>query len=194
MGILFVTLSGHGHVTPTLAVVEELVRRGAEVSYATGAEHAEAVTGAGARWVELPALPDFRPVTANPIDEWFPHYFRAMTAVYPVLLERCETDPPSLICYDSTNWPARLVARKLGIPAVRTLPHTASNEHYTLMTRVSPGSSRTISRSSWPPTTSSWTSRARSRRPSRRAWCSCRASGSRSGRRSTSRSTSSGRY
>jgi MGT family glycosyltransferase len=133
MGILFVTLSGHGHVTPTLAVVEELVRRGADVEYATGAEHAEAVTGAGARWVELPALPDFRPTTVNPIDEWFPHYFRAMRAIYPVLLERCRTDRPDLICYDSTNWPARLVARKLGIPAVRTLPHTASNEHFTLM-------------------------------------------------------------
>jgi MGT family glycosyltransferase len=133
MGILFVTLAGHGHVTPTLAVVEELVQRGAEVDYATGAEHAEAVTGAGARWVELPALPGFRPVTANPIDEWFPHYFRAMSAIYPVLLDRCRTDRPDLICYDSTNWPARLVARKLGIDAVRTVPHTASNEHYTLM-------------------------------------------------------------
>jgi MGT family glycosyltransferase len=133
MGILFVTLSGHGHVTPTVAVVEELVRRGAEVEYATAAEHAEAVTGAGARWVELPALPDFRPVTANPIDEWFPHYFRAMSRVYPILLDHCRTDRPDLICYDSTNWPARLIARKLGIPAVRTVPHTASNEHYTLM-------------------------------------------------------------
>jgi MGT family glycosyltransferase len=133
MGILFVTLSGHGHVTPTLAVVEELAKRGAEVEYATGAEHAEAVTEAGARWVELPALPDFHPITANPIDEWFPHYFKAMSRVYPILLDRCRTDPPDLICYDSTNWPARLVARKLGIPAVRLLPHSASNEHYTLM-------------------------------------------------------------
>ncbi|WP_434442989.1 macrolide family glycosyltransferase [Lentzea sp. E54] len=133
MGILFVTLAGHGHVTPTLAVVEELARRGAEVGYATGAEHAEAVTGAGARWVELPALPDFRPVTANPIDEWFPHYFRAMSATYPVLLDRCRTARPDLICYDSTNWPARLVARRFGIPAVRTLPHTASNEHHKVM-------------------------------------------------------------
>ncbi|MGW6929369.1 macrolide family glycosyltransferase [Lentzea sp. NPDC054927] len=133
MGILFVTLSGHGHVTPTLAVVEELSKRGADVEYATGAEHAEAVTAAGARWVELPALPDFHPVTANPIDEWFPHYFKAMSRVYPVLLDRCRTDRPDLICYDSTNWPARLVARTLGIPAVRTLPHSASNEHYTLM-------------------------------------------------------------
>lgn len=133
MGILFVTLAGHGHVTPTLAVVEELVRRGAEVEYATGAEHAEAVTAAGARWVELPALPDFRPSSPNPIDEWFQHYFKAMSATYPVLLDRCRTDRPELICYDATNWPARLVARRYGIPAVRTMPHTASNEHHKVM-------------------------------------------------------------
>lgn len=133
MGILFVTLAGHGHVTPTLAVVEELVKRGAEVEYATGAEHAEAVTGVGARWVELPALPEFRPVSANPIDEWFQHYFKAMGATYPVLLDRCRTDRPGLIVYDATNWPARLVTRRLGIPAVRTMPHTASNEHYKVM-------------------------------------------------------------
>lgn len=133
MGILFVTLAGHGHVTPTLAVVEELVRRGAEVDYATGAEHAEAVIAAGARWVELPALPDFRPTSPNPIDEWFQHYFKAMSATYPVLLDRCQTVRPDLICYDATNWPARLVARKYGIPAVRTMPHTASNEHHKVM-------------------------------------------------------------
>ncbi|MDX8051609.1 macrolide family glycosyltransferase [Lentzea sp. BCCO 10_0798] len=133
MGILFVTLAGHGHVTPTLAVVEELAGRGAEVEYATGAEHAEAVVAAGARWVELPALPAFRPVTDNPIDEWFPHYFRAMAATYPVLLDHCRTTTPDLICYDATNWPARLVARRLGVPAVRTLPHVASNEHHKVM-------------------------------------------------------------
>ncbi|WP_329790673.1 macrolide family glycosyltransferase [Lentzea sp. DG1S-22] len=133
MGILFVTLAGHGHVTPTLGVVEELVGRGADVEYATGAEHAEAVRSAGARWVELPALPEFRPVTANPVDEWFPHYFAAMSAAYPVLLDHCRTARPDLICYDATNWPARLVARKLGVPAVRTVPHIASNEHHRVM-------------------------------------------------------------
>ncbi|SER16033.1 glycosyltransferase, MGT family [Lentzea xinjiangensis] len=133
MGILFVTLAGHGHVTPTLAVVEELVRRGVEIDYATGSEHAAAVTAAGARWVELPALPEFRPVRPDPLGEWFRHYFAAMSATYPVLLDRCRTDRPDLICYDATNWPARLVARRLGIPAVRTLPHIASNEQHRVM-------------------------------------------------------------
>lgn len=133
MRILVVTLAGHGHVNPTLPLVEELVGRGHAVDYATGREHAEAVTRTGARWVELPSLPAFHPVTANPIDEWFPHYFAAMRATHPVLLERCRTERPDVIAYDATNWPARIVARQLDIPAVRTVPHFVSNEHFSMM-------------------------------------------------------------
>ncbi len=133
MELLFVTLTGHGHLTPTLPLVEELVRRGHRVGYATGAEHADAVVTAGARWVELPSLPPFHPKTANPIDEWFPHYFAAMRATHPVLLERCSRERPGVLVYDATNWPGRVVARQLGIPAVRTVPHFVSNEHFTMM-------------------------------------------------------------
>lgn len=133
MNLLFVTLTGHGHLTPTLPLVEELTRRGHTVDYATGSEHAEAVTAAGARWLRLPSLPPFQPTTANPVDEWFPHYFEAMRATHPVLLERCCRERPDIICYDATNWPARIVARQLDIPAVRTVPHFVSNEHFRLM-------------------------------------------------------------
>ncbi|MEU7474921.1 macrolide family glycosyltransferase [Lentzea sp. NPDC042327] len=133
MKLLFVTLFGHGHLTPTLPLVEEVTRRGHEVWYATAAEHADAVTAAGARWLELPALPPFEPKTANPVDEWFPHYFAAMAAIHPVLLEHCRRDRPDVVCYDATNWPARVVARQLDIPAVRTVPHFVSNEHFRLM-------------------------------------------------------------
>ena len=41
--VLFVALAGHGHVTPTLPLVEELVQRGHRVAYATAAEFADAV-------------------------------------------------------------------------------------------------------------------------------------------------------
>ncbi|ANZ40020.1 hypothetical protein BBK82_32255 [Lentzea guizhouensis] len=131
--LLFVTLAGHGHLTPTLPLVEELVRRGHRVGYATGAEHADAVVEAGAEWVELPSLPPFQPKTANPIDEWFPHYFAAMRATHPVLLRRCAQVRPDVLVYDATNWPGRVVARQLGLPAVRTVPHFVSNEHFAMM-------------------------------------------------------------
>ncbi len=49
--VLFVALAGHGHVTPTLPLVEELVQRGHRVAYATTVDFADAVTGAGAQWV-----------------------------------------------------------------------------------------------------------------------------------------------
>lgn len=140
--LLFVALAGHGHVPPTLPLVEELVQRGHGVDYATGPEFSEAVTAAGADWVPLPPLDPFIPppqVGHDVIAFWFRHYFRAMRATYPVLLERCRTDRPDGICYDVTNWPARIVAETLGIPAVRTIPNLAENEEYSLDEQLTVG-------------------------------------------------------
>jgi MGT family glycosyltransferase len=140
--LLFVALAGHGHVTPTLPLVEELVGRGHRVDYATGAEFADAVTGAGALWVELPALDPFIPppqVGPEVMALWFRHYFRGLGATHPVLRERCRTDRPDAICYDVTNWPARLVARELQVPAVRLIPNVAENETYSLGEQMTAG-------------------------------------------------------
>jgi hypothetical protein len=140
--LLFVALAGYGHVNPTLPLVEELVRRGHRVDYATAAEHSGAVNGAGARWVTLPPLQPFTPppqvgpeITAG----WLRHFFAAMRATYPVLRERCVTERPDVVCYDATNWPARIVAGKLGIPAVRCVPNLASNETYSLDAQMTAG-------------------------------------------------------
>ncbi|WP_448611172.1 macrolide family glycosyltransferase [Geodermatophilus sp. URMC 60] len=140
--VLFVALAGHGHVTPTLPLVEELVRRGHRVAYATAADFADAVTGAGAQWVQLPPMAPFHPpaqVGPDVIASWFRHYFTAMRATYPVLLEYCRTARPDAVCYDVTNWPARLVAHHLGIPAVRLVPNLAENEAYSLDDRLTEG-------------------------------------------------------
>jgi hypothetical protein len=56
---------------------------------------------------------------------------RADTSVtYPVLLEHCREHRPDGVVYDATNWPARLVARQLGIRTVRTVPNLAENQAY----------------------------------------------------------------
>ncbi|GAA3867800.1 glycosyltransferase [Saccharothrix violaceirubra] len=131
MKILFVTLTGHGHVTPTLALVAELVRRGHHVDYATS--HVDAVAAAGATPVPLPAPGPFDPAGADVVPRWFRHYFAAMRATHPILLDHCRRDRPDVICHDATNWPARIVARQLDVPAVRCVPHFASNASFSLM-------------------------------------------------------------
>ena len=132
--VLFVGLAGHGHVTPTLPLVAEPVRRGPRVDYAFGPDVGDAVTAAGAGWGRLPGLPPFSPpaqVGPEMVALWFRHFFAALAATYPVLLEHCRVHRPDGVVYDATNWPARLVARRLGIPAVRTVPNLAENESYT---------------------------------------------------------------
>jgi MGT family glycosyltransferase len=131
--VLFVVLAGHGHVTPTLPLVTALVRRGHRVEYACGPEFGEAVAEAGAEWVALPGLAPFSPpaqVGPEIVALWFRHFFAGLAATYPVLLEHCRGRRPDGVVYDATNWPARLVARALGLPAVRTVPNLAENETY----------------------------------------------------------------
>ncbi|WP_342772787.1 macrolide family glycosyltransferase [Actinokineospora cianjurensis] len=127
--MLFVTLSGAGHINPTLGVVAELQARGHQVRYASGEDVA------GVERVALPQLPPFVPRVGEFVDilgAWYLHYFGATAAAYPVLRAHIAADPPDIVCYDATNWPARLIAAEFGIPAVRTVPHLASNAHYQL--------------------------------------------------------------
>lgn len=131
--LLFVTLAGHGHVTPTLPLVGELVRRRHRVRYASGPEFGDAVEAAGATPVQLPGLAPFVPppdVGPATVARWFRHFFAGLAATYPVLLAHCGRHRPDAIVYDATNWPARLVARELGIPAIRTVPNLAANDAY----------------------------------------------------------------
>jgi MGT family glycosyltransferase len=62
-----------------------------------------------------------------------------MRATYPMLHKRCVTERPDVVCYDATNWPARIVAGKLGIPAVRCVPNLASNATYSLDAQLTTG-------------------------------------------------------
>jgi MGT family glycosyltransferase len=131
--VLFVGLAGHGHVTPTLPLVAELVRRGHRVEYACGPEFSEAIGQAGAEWVALPGLAPFVPpaqVGPKIVALWFRHFFAGLAAGYPVLLEHCHAQRSDAVVYDATNWPARLVARRMGLRAVRTIPNLAENETY----------------------------------------------------------------
>ena len=138
---LFDVLTAAGHVTPTLPLVAELVRRGHRVDYATGQDHAAEVRAAGAHWVPLPTFPPFESsdLSVDAFKRFLRHYFAAQRATYSVLLAHCAAQRPDVICRDATNWPGRLVATRLGIPEACTFPHLASNEHFSMAARMAAG-------------------------------------------------------
>ncbi|HZA18260.1 MAG TPA: hypothetical protein VE645_15465 [Pseudonocardiaceae bacterium] len=85
----------------------------------------------GASWVTLPPLEPFAPpawVGPEVVALWLRHFFAALGG--PVLHEHCVADRPDGVCYDATNWPARVVAENCGIPAVRTVPNLVANDTY----------------------------------------------------------------
>ncbi|MFR9729812.1 macrolide family glycosyltransferase [Saccharopolyspora sp. MS10] len=140
--IAVVTAPAQGHINPTLPLVEELVRRGHRVSYATGAPMIETVEAAGSSGVELPmALPSVKPGMTMTVEamagmlEWMHGQCRS---ALPVLLERFEADRPDVVCFDMLTPVGRVLAQKLGVPVVALMPSFASNERVSLQDKLMP--------------------------------------------------------
>lgn len=139
--LAFAIMPAHGHVNPTLPLVEELTRRGHRVSYLTGEGWRDAVEAAGAEFVPVPdGLPAGGPPpnfddgvrTARTMLERF---LGAAEEAAPETLRALQEDPPEAVFYDMLTWSARAVAERIGVPAVQVCPSFASNEHFSLLTR-----------------------------------------------------------
>lgn len=138
---LFTSVPAFGHVNPTLALVSELLNRGHRVTYAVGSDALEAVRATGAEVVELPTkMPDitgqgnhFTPERMRTMMEFFIGDIRQCM---PVLLEHFADAPPDAVCSDVMTTYGRMLADKLGIPAISLVPNFASNENFDLRSAV----------------------------------------------------------
>ncbi|MEV6607668.1 macrolide family glycosyltransferase [Kutzneria sp. NPDC051319] len=133
--IAFVVLPAAGHVNPTLPLVAELVRRGHRVTYSAGADHAEAITAAGATALSSRSG-SVRPTGS--LNEMLLAGVETCRMVVPVLEKVFREDPPDLLCYDVLTPYAPALAHRLGVPTVVTVPTHASNDSFDLMKLLIP--------------------------------------------------------
>ncbi|MGH3429592.1 MAG: macrolide family glycosyltransferase [Mycobacteriales bacterium] len=136
--IAFLPIPAHGHVLPTLAVVEEMVRQGHRVTYLTTEEFAEAAASAGAdvvrydsTWSAPAILPN--PTTADDAARMRLMLLAESIATVPKAELRFADDLPDGLVYDTATAPAaRMLARKWNRPAVQMFTGIASNECFSI--------------------------------------------------------------
>lgn len=139
---LFTSVPAHGHVNPTLAVAAELVRRGHRVSYATHESFRAAIEATGATILptgdELQQPPQTIEFSPEQFAQMIEHTVSQASVSFPVLVKQMEQDPPDVVCYDIMTFTGRMLAEKLGVPAVAFMPSLASNDHFSLREQIMP--------------------------------------------------------
>lgn len=132
--ILFMPLPAYGHVTPTLAVVSQLIDRGHRVTFATTEEFAAAVRATGATPLcyesSLAGKQQPEKFTTDYVSREPLRCIEEGIATTR-FLERSLEDIPDLFLYDVSTFPTgRALARKFGRPAIQLFPVFASNERF----------------------------------------------------------------
>ncbi|MFI0926863.1 macrolide-inactivating glycosyltransferase [Streptomyces sp. NPDC021012] len=131
--IAMFSIAAHGHVNPSLEVIRELVARGHRVSYAVPAPFAEKVAETGATPVvytsTLPTDDDPDAWGTELIDNIEP-FLADATQALPQLAEAFDADRPDLVLHDITSYPAPVLARTWGVPAVSLWPNLVPWEGY----------------------------------------------------------------
>ena len=131
--VLMVGAGAHGHTHPHLPVVAELVARGHRVTYAIPAAFADMVAATGATpLVHSSVLPD------QSRGEQWPTDPVAGTALFldeamrslPQIRTALGDDVPDLALYDIGGYPAIVLARGWGIPAVQLSPALVAWDGY----------------------------------------------------------------
>ncbi|MFS0692338.1 macrolide family glycosyltransferase [Streptomyces nitrosporeus] len=133
--IAFLNIPAAGHVTPTLGVVEELVRRGHRVSYLAAGDFAERIASTGAEVIPYTSTIDPRTIAPTGAEDWLARVLlgavREAAATAPVLEEHFGDDPPDCLVYDiSMQFLGRVMARKLGVPGIQLYPVLISRQYF----------------------------------------------------------------
>jgi dTDP-L-oleandrosyltransferase len=134
---LFLGITDRGHVFPHLALVEELVRRGNRVTYATGSALAPAVEAVGATVLPYESeydLVDSFEVVNNDFARMPVLLLEESITMLRVVEEALADDKPDVIAYDIGSLCAgRLLSYAWDLPAIGLSPFYATNEKFSYL-------------------------------------------------------------
>jgi hypothetical protein len=136
--VLVFNIPAHGHVNPTLAVVQELVARGEEVMYYLTDEfkHKIQSTGVAFRRYEPVARPQNQRFPPDSLPSLYEVLYRilgeGLQSIVPQLLDDVRAEQPDYIIYDSMCLWGKFLAKLLKVRAIAFHSSYVSNEHFSL--------------------------------------------------------------
>jgi MGT family glycosyltransferase len=139
----FLNVPAWGHVNPTLPVVQELVRRGHEVSYYLTEDFRETIGATGA--VFQPYESKIKELAkggiGGPNMGMGPRVFilEDRKFVPPQVIDRIRAEKPDVILYDFMCGSAKVIRDELHVPAIGLRATYASNEHFNLFKHIQAG-------------------------------------------------------
>ncbi len=123
MNILFINSNLHGHINPTLALVNKLTERGNQVSYYCSEAFLEHVTKVGAKWVGFSNkleefLKVYRPTDKHPFFMLLEYILSYDEVVLPEIIDLVNKESYDLILCDSIFGGASFLKQITKIPLV----------------------------------------------------------------------------
>ncbi len=131
---VFLNISGVGHVNSTLAVVQELVRRGQDVTYFLPEMYRPEIEATGA--VFQPYLEERPDVSPQNQEEAVIAFFRVLWQIPQGVVERIRQEQPDVIVYGYLCLWGREVSKQFDVLRVSTRATYASNEHFNLIEQL----------------------------------------------------------
>ncbi len=132
--IAMFSIAAHGHVNPSLEVIRELVARGHRVTYAIPHVFAAKVAESGAEprpyETTLPSPDDDPEAWGTELVDNLEPFLTDAIRTLPELARAYEGDEPDLVLYDITSYPARVLARRWGVPEISLSPNLVAWEGY----------------------------------------------------------------
>ncbi|WP_410641650.1 macrolide family glycosyltransferase [Amycolatopsis sp. lyj-346] len=140
----------HGHITPSLGVVAQLVERGHRVTYVTTDHFERAVAATGAEVLRYrSSWPTAITMAETDDGSSLLGLLNECVAVVDAAKAHFGDSRPDVVLYDMTaTFAGRVLSRSWRLPAVQLLPNFASNEHFSLNDEIG---RRTLARMTEPP-------------------------------------------
>jgi MGT family glycosyltransferase len=135
--ILMMNMGAHGHVNPTLALTQELVARGHDVTYAVTPDWEDAIRATGAKFKGYDSLwakqtPPTRETMKEMMTQFPVRLMKECLHTMPQLHDWIGAERFDVLAYDSMCMAGRLLAEANGVRPVSLHASYVSNEHFHL--------------------------------------------------------------